>query len=66
MKIKNMAHYGDILAIPFFIITIAYFYNIEHKTLFEKLIMSFICICLICDIIFTFIYLDDHLIGRLS
>ena len=58
MKIdNNIAHYGDMLAIPFFIITLAYFYNIERKTLVEKLIMCFICICLICDIIFTTIYI---------
>ena len=59
MKIKNnIAHYGDILAIPFFIITLAYFYNIKDKTLLEKLIILFISICLICDIFFTCIYFN--------
>ena len=58
MKLTNkIAHYGDIIAIPFFIITFLYFYSIENKTILENLIMIFITIALLCDILFTYIYL---------
>jgi len=40
MKLNNeLAHYCDILALPFFMITLGYFYNIANKTVLEKLIM---------------------------
>ena len=35
MKITNISNYGDILAIPIFLLFIIYFYNIENKTKFE-------------------------------
>ena len=58
MKLSNkLAHYGDIIAIPFFIITFIYFFNIEKKTYLEYLIMTFIFIALVCDILFSYLYL---------
>lgn len=58
MKLSNkLAHYGDIIAIPFFIITFIYFFNIENKTYLEYLIMTFIFIALVCDILFSYLYL---------
>jgi len=57
MKLNKLAHYGDILAIPFFIITFVYFYQLQEKTLLENLIMLFIFICFIMDVLFTFIYM---------
>ena len=58
MKLSNkLAHYGDILAIPFFIISIHYFYQIENKTSLEWLIITFLSICLLMDILFTYIFL---------
>ena len=58
MKFNNkLAHYGDIIAIPFFIITFIYFFNIENKTYLEYLIMTFIFIALVCDILFSYLYL---------
>ena len=57
MKLSNnIAHYGDLIAIPFFIITLYYFYLIKNKTLIEIIITWFILICLLGDILFTFIY----------
>jgi len=57
MKLNNeLAHYCDILALPFFMITFGYFYNIENKTVLEKLIMFFIFICIIGDLLFTAIF----------
>ena len=58
MKLKNLAHYGDMLAIPFFLITFIYFYQIPEKTLLENLIMLFMFITFIMDIIFTIIFLN--------
>lgn len=53
----KLAHYCDILAIPFFIISLYYFYLIENKTLIEWVIMSFLAIGLVGDILFTYIFL---------
>ena len=42
MKLNNkLAHYGDLLAIPFFLITFIYFYQIENKTPLEYCLMLF-------------------------
>jgi len=38
---KDSSHYGDILAIPFFAILIAYFYKVEHKSGVEYLLLYF-------------------------
>ena len=54
---NNLAHYGDMLAIPFFAITFYYFYQIEKKTTLEMLLTLFIGITLIADILFTVIFL---------
>ena len=54
---NTLAHYGDMLAIPFFILTLYYFYQIEQKTLLETTIMCFIVAGLACDVLFTFIFL---------
>ena len=60
MKFDNkLAHYGDLLAIPFFIITFIYFYLRENKTPLENLIMLFIFLCLIIDIFFSVIFLTS-------
>ena len=58
MKVSNkLAHYGDMIAIPFFIITLIYFCNIENKTNLEYLIILFLTIALICDVVFTYIFM---------
>ena len=58
MKMTNKwAHYGDILAIPFFIISLYYFYLIENKTWIELIITIFLTICLLGDILFTYTFL---------
>lgn len=54
---NTLAHYGDMAAIPFFILTLYYFYQIEQKTLLETIIMCFIVAGLACDVLFTFIFL---------
>ena len=60
MKVSNkLAHYGDMIAIPFFIITLIYFFNIENKTNLEYLIILFLTISLICDVVFTYIFMTS-------
>ena len=58
MKFTNkLAHYGDMLAIPFYFIVLFYFYQIENKTPLEMLIMAFIFMALLFDVAVTFIFL---------
>ena len=57
--IKNWSHYGDILAIPFFALLVIYFYNIEHKSIIEYLLLYFSISGFILDIIYTYIFLSS-------
>ena len=57
MKWNNLAHYGDLLAIPCFLITFIYFYQLQNKTLLENLLMVFIFITFIADIFFSILFL---------
>ena len=54
-NIENLGHYADILAIPFFLLTFLYFYNLEEKTPFEILLMLFALSGFILDILFVFL-----------
>ena len=62
--IKNSNHYGDILAIPFFALFVIYFYNIEHKSTIEYLLLYFSISGLILDILFTYIFLSHFKSSR--
>ena len=53
--LKNVSHWGDILAIPFFLLLIIYFYNIPNKTLFENLLFLFAVGGFFADLLFTYI-----------
>ena len=39
--INNLSHYGDVLAIPFFLLLTIYFYNLEEKTNMEYIFLFF-------------------------
>ena len=52
--INNISHYGDIAAIPFFALLVAYFYTIEDKTSIEYLLFGFSLTGLVVDILFTY------------
>ena len=54
--IKNSSHYGDILAIPFFALLVIYFYNIEHKSTLEYILLLFSISGFILDIFYTYIF----------
>jgi hypothetical protein len=56
--IKKLSHYGDILAIPFFALLVFYFYNIEHKSTIEYILLLFSISGFVLDIFFTYIFLS--------
>lgn len=57
MKFNNrLAHYGDILAIPFFILSLYYFWQIPQRTLIETVLLLFSFIGLSADILFTYLF----------
>lgn len=58
--IKNCSHYGDILSIPFFALLIIYFYNIEHKSIIEYLLLCFSIGGFILDILFTCMFILNN------
>jgi hypothetical protein len=53
---KNCSHYGDILAIPLFALLVIYFYNIEHKSMLEYVLLYFSMSGFILDILYTYIF----------
>ena len=59
-KIQNLANYGDILAIPFFMLLVRYFYNIKNRTFMENLLLLFSVAALFADILFTSIFIFHH------
>ena len=64
MKYKNFikicSHYGDMLAIPFFALLVIYFYNIEHKSIIEYVLLCFSISGVILDILYTYIFLSYY------
>lgn len=56
-NIKNLSHFGDILAIPFFALLVIYFYNIQHKSIIEYVLLCFAISGFVLDILYTFIFL---------
>lgn len=60
MKISNISHYGDILAIPFFALLIIYFYNIKNKNIMEYLLYFFSISGFILDVLYTYIFLNSE------
>jgi len=55
---NRLSHYGDIFAIPLFGLMITYFYNIENKTLTEKILLLFSIFGFALDILYTYIFLS--------
>ena len=56
---KNLSHYGDILAIPFFALLTIYFYNIENKSIMEYVLLFFSISGFLLDILYTFLFFSD-------
>ncbi len=55
--LKSSGHYGDIVAIPFFLLLTVYMNNIPDKTDTEWLLFIFGIGGLILDILFTWIWI---------
>ena len=56
--LQKLSHYGDMLAIPFFIWLSIYFIMIEEKTTTEYILLLFSIGGTVLDILFTYIYLS--------
>jgi uncharacterized membrane protein len=56
MNIRNTSHYGDILAIPFFLGLSIYFHKIKNKTFFEYILYIFSISGFLLDSYFTYIF----------
>jgi len=58
-KIANkLTHIGDIFAIPFFLLSVIYFYNKENKTFLENILFLFSIACLLIDSTFSYFYIS--------
>jgi len=55
--IHSLTHYGDILAIPFFLALVLYFYRIEDKTFEEYVLFAFSCCGFAIDLLFSVAFL---------
>ena len=55
--LQKLSHYGDMVAIPFFIWLSIYFIMIEEKTTTEYILLLFSIGGAVLDILFTYIYL---------
>ena len=53
---NKISHYGDIIAIPFFLLLTIYFLRIKRKTLLEYILLIFSISGFVLDIIYTIIY----------
>ena len=60
MKINNISHIGDILAIPFFALLCLYFYRIENKTPLEYILLLFSVGGFLLDILFAGLYFSGN------
>jgi hypothetical protein len=58
MKYKNVSHYGDVLAIPFFALLVIYFYNIKNKSIMEYVLLYFSICGFVLDILYTYFFLS--------
>lgn len=62
--LRDISHIGDILAIPLFLISIIYFYQIKNKTFIEYILLLFTISGFILDIIFTIVYFKNKRINK--
>ena len=52
----NLSNYGDVLAIPFFLLLVIYFYEKENKTIFEYILYLFSISGFLLDSYFTYLF----------
>ena len=56
-QIIRLSHYADIIAIPFWIIAVYYFWSIERRNTIEDLLLFFTVCGLLLDTVFSLSYL---------
>ena len=54
---KNISHWADIVAVPFFLLLTIYFHKKPQKSLLEWILMCFALGGLVADIVFTYGFL---------
>ena len=57
IMLKNISHWADIIAIPFFLLLCIYFYQITNRNLIENILFLFSIVALVMDILFTYVFL---------
>jgi len=57
--LKKLPHYGDILAIPLFLLTFLYFYSLEEKNILEYFLMVFSLGGFLADVLFTYLFINN-------
>jgi len=58
-QITRLSHYADIIAIPFWIIAVSYFWSIERRNKIEDLLLFFTVCGLVLDTVFTLSFLSN-------
>jgi hypothetical protein len=56
-NITNILHCGDLLAVPFFLLAIYYFYIKKNRTVIENILLLFVSIAFIFDLYFSYLFL---------
>jgi RsiW-degrading membrane proteinase PrsW (M82 family) len=56
---KEVSHWADIAAIPFFFLLFLYFYRIPYKTPLEWVLFAFCLGGLCADILFTYTFMTN-------
>ena len=59
MNLRNIANYGDIVAIPFWVLAFWYFFSIDdsERTTTETILLIFTFLGLVCDVGFSVMFL---------
>lgn len=58
--IKNISRYGDMVAIPFFVLLSYYFYTIENKSTIEYALYAFSISGVILDTLYTYQFVSKQ------
>jgi len=56
LLIRSLAHYADIIAIPFWFLLSYYFYQIDYRTNLENFLLFGSVSAFVLDCLFTYIY----------
>jgi len=54
----NLVHYGDMAAIPFFLLAFVYFYRLKNRNMTETVLLVFSLVGFIADLYFTIKFME--------